>query len=115
MRAPWGFVTRSRHANVSPRSRRTSQLFDVGTDRDLGQVLALLGERATGDLVTKWDDDDWYTTEHLLDLVAAMRYSGAGVVGKPAEYVYLSSLDLTLRRFSTGCRDVLQPRSPVAP
>jgi hypothetical protein len=78
------------------------QLFDVATDRDLGQVLALLGERATGDLVTKWDDDDWYTTEHLLDLVAAMRYSGAGVVGKPAEYVYLSSLDLTLRRFSTG-------------
>jgi hypothetical protein len=78
------------------------QLLDVATDRDLGEVLALLGERATGDLVTKWDDDDWYTTEHLLDLVAAMRYSGAGVVGKPAEYVYLSSLDLTLRRFSTG-------------
>jgi Glycosyl transferase family 2 len=78
------------------------QLFDVATDRDLGQVLALLGERATGDLVTKWDDDDWYATEHLLDLVAAMRYSGAGVVAKPAEYVYLSSLDLTLRRFSTG-------------
>ncbi len=71
-------------------------------DRDLGQVLALLGERASGDLVTKWDDDDWYATEHLRDLVAAMRYSGAGVVAKPAEYVYLSSLDLTLRRFSTG-------------
>ena len=91
-------ATRERLAAVAPHA----QLFDVAADRDLGQVLALLGERASGDLVTKWDDDDWYATEHLRDLVAAMRYSGAGVVAKPAEYVYLSSLDLTLRRFSTG-------------
>jgi len=88
---------RERIAAVAPHA----QLIDVATDCDLGQVLALLGERASGDIVTKWDDDDWYATEHLRDLVAAMRYSGAGVVAKPAEYVYLSSLDLTLRRFST--------------
>ncbi|HKF89011.1 MAG TPA: hypothetical protein VKB85_13185, partial [Propionibacteriaceae bacterium] len=49
-----------------------------------------------------WDDDDWYASEHLLDLVAAMRYSGASVVAKAAEYVYLSSLNLTLRRFPEG-------------
>ncbi len=91
-------ATREQVAALAPHA----QLFDVATDRDLGQVLALLGERASGDLVTKWDDDDWYATEHLPDLVAAMRYSGAGIVAKPAEYVYLSSLDLTLRRFSTG-------------
>ena len=91
-------ATRERVAALAPHA----QLFDVATDRDLGQVLALLGERASGDLVTKWDDDDWYATEHLRDLVAAMRYSGAGIVAKPAEYVYLSSLDLTLRRFSRG-------------
>jgi hypothetical protein len=90
-------ATRERVAALAPHA----QLFDVATDRDFGQVLALLGERASGDLVTKWDDDDWYAAEHLRDLVAAMRYSGAGIVGKPAEYVYLSSLDLTLRRFST--------------
>ena len=64
-----------------------AQLLQVDRDRDLGQVLALLGERASGDLVTKWDDDDWYASEHVGDLVAAMRYSGAGVVGKAAEYV----------------------------
>ena len=91
-------ATRKRIAAIAPHA----QLFDVGSDRDLGQVLALLGERASGDLVTKWDDDDWYATEHLRDLVAAMRYSEAGVVAKEAAYVYLSSLDLTLRRFSRG-------------
>jgi hypothetical protein len=91
-------ATRERVAAMAPHA----QLFDVGGDRDLGQVLALLGERASGDLVTKWDDDDWYAPEHLSDLVAAMRYSGAGVVAKTAEYVYLSSLDLTLRRFGSN-------------
>jgi hypothetical protein len=91
-------ATREQVAALAPHA----QLFDVAADRDLGQVLALLGERASGDLVTKWDDDDWYATEHLRDLVAAMRYSVAGIVAKPAEYVYLSSLDLTVRRFSRG-------------
>jgi Glycosyl transferase family 2 len=91
-------ATRERVAALAPHA----QLFEVSSDRDLGQVLALLGERASGDLVTKWDDDDWYTIEHLSDLVAAMRYSGAGVVAKAAEYVYLSSLDLTLRRFRSN-------------
>ncbi len=90
--------TRERIAGIAPHA----QLIDVSTDHDLGQVLALLAERASGDLVTKWDDDDWYTTEHLLDLVAAMRYSRASVVAKAAEYVYLSSLNITLRRFPTG-------------
>ena len=91
-------ATRERVAAIAPHA----QLFDVGSDRDLGQVLALLGERASGALVTKWDDDDWYSPEHLSDLVAAMRYSGAGLVAKSAEYVYLSSLDLTLRRFGSN-------------
>ena len=31
-----------------------------------------------------------------------MRYSGASVVAKAAEYVYLASLDVTLRRHPTG-------------
>jgi hypothetical protein len=91
-------ATRERVHAIAPHA----QLFEVSSDRDLGQVLAFLGERASGDLVTKWDDDDWYTTEHLNDLVAALRYSGAGVVAKAAEFVYLSSLDLTLRRFRSN-------------
>jgi glycosyl transferase family 2 len=91
-------ATRNRLLATAPHA----QFLEVGTDCDLGQVLALLGERATGDLVTKWDDDDWYGTEHLHDLVAAMRYSGASVVAKAAEYVYLSSVDITLRRHPTG-------------
>jgi hypothetical protein len=53
-------------------------------------------------LVTKWDDDDWYGPQHVLDLALAHDYSGAEVVGKAAEFVYLESCDTTIRRMSTG-------------
>ena len=69
---------------------------------NLGQVLNALTSEADGELVTKWDDDDWYDAEHLADLVAALDYSGADMVAKAAEFVYLESLDLTVRRFATG-------------
>jgi hypothetical protein len=69
---------------------------------NLGQVLNVLTAEADGDLVTKWDDDDWYDSRHLADLIAALEYSGADMVAKAAEFVYLESLDLTVRRFATG-------------
>jgi hypothetical protein len=71
-------------------------------DLNLGQVMNVLTEAATGELVSKWDDDDWYESQHLADLVRALEYSGAGLVGKAAEFVYLETLDLTVRRFAAG-------------
>ncbi len=69
---------------------------------NLGQVLNVLTERADRPLVAKWDDDDWYAPCHLADLVMAREYSGAPLVGKAAEFVYLEALDVTIRRFATG-------------
>ena len=101
--------TRAQIAGIAPHA----QLIEIGTDHDLGQVLALLAERAAGDLVTKWDDDDWYATEHLLDLVAAMRYSGASVVAKRPS---TSACPLSISRYG-GPREWPKrspPQSPVA-
>ena len=69
---------------------------------NLGQVLNQLTEAATADLVSKWDDDDWYEPQHLADLVRSLESSGAALVGKAAEFIYLETLDLTVRRFATG-------------
>ena len=44
------------------------------------------------------DDDDLYGPEHIWDLVLARHYSGAEVVGKGAEFVYLEPRDQTVRR-----------------
>jgi hypothetical protein len=69
---------------------------------NLGQVLNALTDRVDRPLVAKWDDDDWYSPDHLADLVLALDYSGASLVGKAAEFIYLEALDLTIRRFTTG-------------
>ena len=71
-------------------------------DLNLGQVMNELTAAADAPLVSKWDDDDWYDVDHLADLVLAMEYTAAAIVGKAAEYVYLEALDLTMRRFETG-------------
>jgi len=67
-----------------------------------GTMLQTLSERASGDLITKWDDDDWYGVHHLEDLMGALDDSGADLVGKAAEFVHLESANRTIRRFATG-------------
>jgi hypothetical protein len=63
-----------------------------------GAVLDQAARRASGDLIAKWDDDDWYGPDHLTDLLLARAYSGADVVGTAAEFFYLQPLDVTVRR-----------------
>lgn len=74
------------------------RVVPIGAGRNLGEALAEASAAATGTLVTKVDDDDRYGPEHIWDLVLAHHYSGATVVGKGAELVYLAPKDLTVRR-----------------
>ncbi|MEN3122762.1 glycosyltransferase [Janibacter sp. LM] len=67
-------------------------------DRSLGHALALAAEAASGELLTKVDDDDHYGPDHVLDLVIARHVSGAPVVGKSSTVVHVESLDTTVRR-----------------
>ncbi len=73
----------------------------AGTD-SLGRALNAGVEAASGTLIAKMDDDDWYADEHLWDLVLAREYSGAVLVGKAAEFLYLAELDFTMRRWAKG-------------
>ncbi len=74
----------------------------VDDELNLGQVMGAISERADGRLISKWDDDDWYDVHHLADLCQAMEATGATLIGKAAEFVYLEHLDLTIRRFAGG-------------
>jgi hypothetical protein len=65
----------------------------------LGDALNLGLDHATGQLVAKMDDDDHYGPGHLSDLLLAMTYSRADVVGKLANFVHLSKLDVTIDRY----------------
>lgn len=78
------------------------QLRSVPADMIFGDVLNAGVRAASGDLVCKMDDDDWYGPHHLRDLVHAKDFSGAVVVGAQVEFVYLESLDITTRRPPLG-------------
>ncbi len=77
-----------------------TQVVPVRGTEPLGAVLNAAAAASSGELMTKFDDDDLYDGEHLWDLVSALDYSGADIAGKGSEYVYLAGADCTLRRFS---------------
>lgn len=69
-----------------------------------GEVLNKACAEAEGQILTKMDDDDWYSPFHVEDLVLARQYSGAQIVGAPVEFTYLDGIDLTTRRNHGGER-----------
>ncbi|MDF5757477.1 glycosyltransferase [Spongiactinospora sp. TRM90649] len=73
-------------------------VVEAGADTPFGEVLNRAVDHASGDHVSKWDDDDWYGPDHLSDLVLAHRYSGSDLVGVASEFFYLEQIDLTIRR-----------------
>ena len=70
----------------------------LGADVPFGAVLAHATTLADGELLTKVDDDDLYGPHHVWDLVLAWLSSGAQVVGKRAQYVYVAERDVTVHR-----------------
>ncbi|MCY9782608.1 glycosyltransferase [Nocardiopsis sp. EMB25] len=76
-------------------------VYEAEDARVFGAVFDDAVRRASGDLVAKWDDDDWYGPEHLADLLLAREYARADVVAVGPEFVYLQEVDTTLRRART--------------
>ena len=65
----------------------------------LGECLNLAVEASAGEVLAKMDDDDFYAPRYLADLLDALVYSGADIVGKQAHYMHVESQDATLCRF----------------
>lgn len=73
-------------------------VHEADADQVFGSVLNDSVARSSGDLIAKWDDDDWYGPDHLADLVLARTYSGADLVGSGQDFVYLQEVDVTVWR-----------------
>lgn len=65
---------------------------------NLGEALIAGSSLASGDLIAKIDDDDFYGPEHVWDLVTARMYSGAQIVGKALDHIYLAGAHKTVFR-----------------
>lgn len=70
------------------------------SSQSLGECLNDCVAAASGAVLTKMDDDDFYGQHYLVDQLGALNYSGAQVVGKQAHYMYLQSHDATVLRFA---------------
>lgn len=77
----------------------SSKSFD--TSFTLGEILTELASISSGEYVSKMDDDDIYGPEHLMDLLDTALDTGAALVGKAMNYIYLEEIDLTVRRISS--------------
>ena len=96
--APHGFA-------VDPESVRSAvgpgvdvRVVPADADTLFGDVLQAAAVAADGDVLLKMDDDDWYAPDVVADLLRARAYSGAELVGMPAEFHYLAPRDLTVKR-----------------
>ncbi|MCE2528769.1 MAG: glycosyltransferase [Acidimicrobiia bacterium] len=75
------------------------EMVRVPADAPMGSALNAAVAVSGGLLLTRFDDDGIYGPEHIWDLVLAREHSGAEIVGKGAEFVYLSGPDRTIHRF----------------
>ena len=96
--SPHGYTADAARVAELAGPRVSTVVLPRADDVLFGDVLAGAVDAASGDLVVKMDDDDWYGPDFLADLLLAREYSGADMVGMPAEYLYLEPLDVTVRR-----------------
>lgn len=83
------------------------KIVQVPAHEPLGAVLNAATAVANGTLLANMDDDDLYGGDHIWDLVLAHKYSGAPLVGKWNDFVYLTASDQTIHR-SRGCNEDYQ-------
>jgi len=74
------------------------KIVKISSEVPFGTAMQQLSEKADGQLITKMDDDDHYGAEHVWDLVLARMYSGATLVGKALDWIYVESANTTAFR-----------------
>ena len=68
----------------------------LAASEPLGAALNAATKVSKGTLLAKMDDDDVYDADHIWDLALAQAYSGAQLVGKGQEFVYLAASNQTV-------------------
>lgn len=89
------------------------QLLTAPRELSLGDCLNLCVAAASGEVLSKMDDDDYYGPNYLADLLHALEFSRADVVGKLAHYMHFTQNKANLLRMQhlehTFTRTVMGP------
>lgn len=97
-----GFSVNAEIINELSRSYDMSHvtLIESASADTLGKNLNTLIQRSAGRIVARMDDDDWYGSNYLRDMVNSQMVSGADLVGKAASYIYFESLNQTILTYA---------------
>jgi hypothetical protein len=103
-------LTELHKKQISTLNRRKVKVFvkKFDSDKTLGTILTSLAEESSCEFIAKMDDDDYYGPEHLRDLLDAALDTGAEIVGRAMNYIYLEPLNVTLRKFSRGSMQTVE-------
>jgi len=74
------------------------KLLAAPRDVTLGECLNMCVNASDGEVLTKMDDDDYYGPNYLADLLHALDYSKADVVGKLAHHMHFATTGATVLR-----------------
>lgn len=74
-------------------------LLSANRQVSLGECLNRCVAAATGEVLTKMDDDDHYGPHYLSDQLFALDFSRSDIVGKQAHYMHLAASNATILRF----------------
>lgn len=75
------------------------KLYKLSQEFSLGKCLNFAVEKSNYPFVSKFDDDDFYGPNYLIDSINAFKYTDAGVVGKKTIYAYLEGSQLLVLRY----------------
>lgn len=88
------FVQRARLAGVE-----NVTVLHGEASQSLGSCLNALAGAANGEIIAKFDDDDYYLPNYLHDQVNTLTNMNADLVGKGSIYFYLPGSDVIARRW----------------
>jgi glycosyltransferase involved in cell wall biosynthesis len=69
------------------------KVLKFSADVSLGRKLNAAIAEARGDFIARFDDDDWYFPNYLIDMIITFDFSGADLVGKWSFPVWLEGQD----------------------
>jgi Uncharacterized protein conserved in bacteria len=75
-------------------------IYQLPEKKPLGKCLNYAVAKAKYDYIAKFDDDDYYAPNYLVDAMHAFRYSDADIVGKHAYYSYAENIQALTLRFA---------------
>lgn len=67
-------------------------IYKLAENKTLGECINYAVQKSKNEYIAKFDDDDYYAPNYLMDMMNVFKFSDAEVVGKKSMYIYYEAL-----------------------